>query len=68
MPPLCGWKNARLRKATASVIGSQPPGSAGTTTLAGLASPGNVASFKVFVVLTTGNEAGSNTVTITRMS
>ena len=54
--------------ATASVIGSQPPGSAGTTTLAGLASPGDVASFKIFVVLTTSNEAGSNTVTITRMS
>jgi hypothetical protein len=33
-----------------------------------LASPGDVASFKIFVVLTTSNEAGSNTVTITRMS
>jgi hypothetical protein len=33
---------------------------------AGLANPGDVASFKVYVVLTTDNEKGSNTVTITR--
>ena len=32
----------------------------------GLESPGDEASFKLFVVLTTGNEAGSNTVTIAR--
>lgn len=32
----------------------------------GLATPGDTASFKVYVVLTTGNEKGSNTVTITR--
>ncbi len=41
----------------------------GTTTLettAGLENSGDIASFKVFVKLTTGNEAGSNTVTITR--
>jgi len=31
-----------------------------------LATSGDVASFKVFVRLTTGNAAGSNTVTITR--
>jgi len=35
-------------------------------TLAGLAASGDVASFKVYVILTTGNEKGSNTVTITR--
>jgi hypothetical protein len=35
-------------------------------TQAGLAAAGNTASFKVYVVLTTGNERGSNTVTITR--
>ena len=35
-------------------------------TTVGLENPGDVASFKVFVLLTTGNEAGSNTVTITR--
>lgn len=33
---------------------------------AGLAASGNVASFKVYVVLTTGNEKGSNTLVITR--
>ena len=33
---------------------------------AGLTTPGNVASFKVYVVTKTGNEKGSNTVVITR--
>jgi len=32
----------------------------------GLTTPGSTASFKVYVVLTTGNEKGSNIVTITR--
>ena len=32
----------------------------------GLTTAGSTASFKVFVILTTGNEKGSNTVTITR--
>ncbi len=35
-------------------------------TAAGLAASGNVASFKVYVITTTGNEKGSNPVTITR--
>ena len=35
-------------------------------TLAGLAASGDVATFKVYVILTTGNEKGSNSVTITR--
>ena len=35
-------------------------------TLAGLAASGDVATFKVYEILTTGNEKGSNTVTITR--
>jgi len=35
-------------------------------TLAGLTASGDVARFKVYVILTTGNEKGSNTVTITR--
>lgn len=37
-------------------------------TLAGLASPGATASFKIYVQTATGNEKGSNTVTITRPS
>lgn len=32
----------------------------------GLVTPGEIASFKLYVVLTTGNEKGGNTVTITR--
>jgi hypothetical protein len=35
-------------------------------TLAGLTASGDVAKFKVYVILSTGNEKGSNTVTITR--
>ena len=32
----------------------------------GLSNPGNVASFKVYVITSAGNEKGSNTVTVTR--
>jgi hypothetical protein len=35
-------------------------------TTSGLEASGDVATFKVYVILTTGNEKGSNTVTITR--
>ena len=52
--------------ATATVVGNIPSGTTTFATTAGLENPGDVASFKVFVVLTAGNEAGSNTVTITR--
>ncbi len=31
-----------------------------------LLAPGNAASYKVYVILTTGNERGSNAVTVTR--
>ena len=50
-----------------SVLGSVLPGDLlEFLTDAGLTAPGNVASFKVYVITTTGNEKGSNTVTITR--
>jgi hypothetical protein len=50
-----------------SVLASILPGSPLTfATGAGFESPGQVSSVKVFVVLTTGNERGSNTVTLTR--
>ncbi len=52
--------------ATATVVGNIPSGTTTFATTAGLENTGDVASFKAFVVLTTGNEAGSNTVTITR--
>ena len=51
--------------ATATVVGNFAAGTTSLATTVGLENPGDVASFKVFVVLTTGNEAGSNTVTIT---
>ncbi len=50
-----------------SVIGNVGPSETREfLTNSGLTSPGSTASFKVYVVLTTGNEKGSNTVTITR--
>ena len=50
-----------------SVIGSVGPSETREfLTDSGLTSPGSTASFKVYVVLTTGNEKGSNTVTVTR--
>ena len=52
--------------ATSSVIGHVPAGTTSFSTAEGLAASAAVASFKVFVKLTTGNEAGSNTITITR--
>ena len=51
---------------TATVIGNIPAGTTIFATTAGLANSGDEASFKLFVKLTTGNEAGSNTITITR--
>lgn len=50
-----------------TVVGNVPASGAPTLlTTAGLANPGDTASFKVYVVLNAGNEAGSNAVTITR--
>lgn len=52
---------------TETVVGNLSPTDAREfLTDAGLSAPGNVASYKVYVILTTGNEKGSNTVTITR--
>lgn len=52
--------------ASATVVANIPAGTLTFSTAAGLVAPGDIASFKLFVVLTTANEAGSNTVTITR--
>ena len=51
---------------TTTVVATVPSDMLSLSTAAELDNPGDVASFKVFVRLTTGNEAGSNTVTITR--
>ena len=51
----------------ATVLGNVPAG--GATELftdAGLAAPGESSSFRVYVILATGNEKGSNPVTVTR--
>lgn len=51
---------------TATVIASVPPGTTTLNTTDGLDLSGDVASFKVIVKLTTGNQSSSNAVTITR--
>ncbi len=48
-----------------SVVGEVSAGALEFSTVAGLLAPGSVAQFKVYVVLTTGNEKGSNTVSVT---
>jgi hypothetical protein len=57
---------ATFDAATATVIGNIPAGTTTFVTSTGVENPGDVASYKLFVRLTTGNAAGSNTVTITR--
>ncbi len=65
---------ATWNDAIAEVIGNIPAGAGSPvlippitfSTTSGLDSSGDVATFKVFVRLTTGNVAGSNAVTITR--
>jgi hypothetical protein len=52
---------------TASVAGQVLAGTEEFRTTQELLAPGDTATFKVYVILTTGNEAGSNTVSITRM-
>jgi len=52
---------------TSQFLANYQPGVLGTPTLFGLINPGDTVTFKVFVHLTTGNQAGSNPVTITRM-
>ncbi|MEK6263133.1 MAG: hypothetical protein AABP62_31530 [Planctomycetota bacterium] len=59
-------RGAIFDAATATVVGNFPPGTTSFSTNEGVENPGNVASGKLFVILTTGNEAGSNTVTIAR--
>ena len=47
-------------------IGSVLAGTSSFDTVEGLSNPGDTASFRVYVMLQTGNEAASNTVVITR--
>lgn len=48
------------------VIATIEPGIGQVITSVGLASPGSTALYRIYVILATGNEAGSNTVSITR--
>ncbi len=52
--------------AMATVVANFPPGTTSFSTNVGVGNPGDVAAYKLYVILTTGNEAGSNTVTIAR--
>ena len=50
-----------------SVIGAVLPNAPlESLTNVGLANPGNIAGYKIYAITTTGNERGSNTVTVTR--
>jgi hypothetical protein len=49
-----------------TIIGNLATATLELLTLDGIPNPGDTASYKVYVVLTTGNESGSNTVTINR--
>lgn len=53
---------------TETVVTSVLPGVLSLETVAGLGTPGSSMGFKVYVVLSTGNERGSNAVTITHPS
>ena len=49
-----------------TIVGSAPSGTATFSTTAGLTTSGSTALFKVYVLTSTGNEKGSNTVSISR--
>jgi hypothetical protein len=57
---------ATYDSSTATVADTTQLGTEELRTAAGLLTPGDVASFKVFVILSTGNTSGSNTAVITR--
>ena len=63
---LRGCIGATYDEATSEFLANYQPGVLGTPTLFGLVNSGDTVTFKVFVHLTTGNQAGSNPVTITR--
>lgn len=50
---------------TEIVVDTVPPGTLALSTADGLGAPGATMRFKVYVVLTTGNEKGSNAVEVT---
>ncbi len=50
---------------TEQVVATLPPGTLSFSTNAGLTVPGSTMGFKVYVKLTTGNEKGSNAITVT---
>ena len=52
--------------ANSSISATLPPGTTTYETLDGVPNPGDTAIYRVVLVLSTGNEASSNTVTITR--
>ncbi len=61
-----GWGATPYDTTTEQVVDTLPPGTLALSTNEGLGSPGPSMGFKVYVELTTGNEKGSNTVTINR--
>jgi hypothetical protein len=64
---LRGCNGPTYNEAESSLIANFLPTTLATPTLFGLEFPGDQATFKVFVILSTGNQAGSNAVTMTRV-
>lgn len=56
----------RYKAADEQPVALIPAGTEAISTLFGLFAPGSVAWYKIYVVLTTGNEKGSNAVKVTR--
>jgi len=51
---------------TEIVVADVPPGTLSLLTISGVTTPGDIASYRLYVILDTENEAGSNTITLTR--
>lgn len=54
-------------EATSQLLANYGPETLGTSTSFGIVNPGDMVTFKVIVILSTGNQASSNALTITRM-
>jgi len=61
-----GCNGPTYDEAQSSFIANFGPATLSTGTAFGLVGPGDQSTFKIFVILTTGDQAGSNPVTITR--
>ena len=59
-------RRRKYRAAEELAVAALPKTATTFETATGLAAPGSAATFKVYVLTTTGNEKGSNAVKVTR--